>query len=128
VLALHEIADELRVKKLKGLLLKLDFEKAYDRVNWEFLREVLLRMGFSAGMVHRLMQLVSGGQTAINVNGEVGQYFRNARGVRQGDPLSPILFDFMVDALAAILTRAKESGHRGCVPPHSRGNHPPPIR
>jgi hypothetical protein len=62
-------------------------------------------------MVHRLMQLVSGGQTAININGEVGQYFRNARGVRQGDPLSPILFDFMVDALAAILTRAKESRH-----------------
>jgi hypothetical protein len=111
VLALHEIAHELRVKKLKGLLLKLDFEKAYDRVNWEFLREVLLRKGFSAGMVHWLMQLVSGGQTAININGEVGQYFRNARGVRQGDPLSPILFDFMVDALAAILTRAKESGH-----------------
>jgi hypothetical protein len=80
-------------------------------VNWEFLREVLLRKGFSAGMVHRSMQLVSGGQTAININGEVGQYFRNARGVRQGDPLSPILFDFMVDALAAILTRAKESGH-----------------
>jgi hypothetical protein len=111
VLALHEIAHELRVKKLKGLLLKLDFEKAYDRVNWGFLREVLLRKGFSAGVVHRLMQLVSRGQMAININGEVGPYFRNAPGVREGDPLSPILFDFMVDALAAILARANEAGH-----------------
>ncbi|KAK1665860.1 hypothetical protein QYE76_054019 [Lolium multiflorum] len=62
------------------------------------------------------MQLVSGGQTAVNVNGEIGHFFRNARGVRQGDPLSPILFDFMVDALAAMLARAKEAGHiRGLV-------------
>jgi hypothetical protein len=111
VLALHEIAHELRVKRLGGLFLKLDFEKAYDRVDWDFLREVLRRKGFSATMVHRLMQLVSGGQTAVNVNGEIGPFFRNARGVRQGDPLSPILFDFMVDALAAMLSRAKEAGH-----------------
>jgi hypothetical protein len=67
-------------------------------------------------LVYRLMQLVQGGQTSINVNGKIGPFFRNARGVRQGDPLSPILFDFLVDALAAILSRACTAGHiRGFV-------------
>jgi hypothetical protein len=118
VLALHEITHELRVKKLGDLLLKLDFEKAYNRVSWDFLWEVLLRKGFSAMVVHRLLQLVSGGQTTVNVNGEIGGFLRNARGVRQGDPLSPILFDFMVDSLAAVLSRARESGHIQGVVPH----------
>jgi hypothetical protein len=64
------------------------------------------------------MQLVSGGHTAININGEVGPFFQNARGVRQGDPLSPILFDFVVDALAAMLSKANKAGHIQGVVPH----------
>jgi hypothetical protein len=113
VLDFHEITHELRVRKLGGLILKLDFEKAYDRVDWEFLWEVLLRKGFSPMIVHRLMQIVQEGQTSINVN---GPFFRNARGVYQGDPFSPILFDFMVDGLAVILYCACMAGHiRGVV-------------
>jgi hypothetical protein len=77
----------------------------HHRVNWEFLREVLLRKGFSVMTVHRLMQLVQGGQTSINVNREIWPFFCNAWGVRQGDLLSPILFDFLVDSLAAILSK-----------------------
>jgi hypothetical protein len=69
-------------------------------------------------MVHRLMQLVQGGQIAINVNGEIGPFFCNAWGVRQGDPLCPILFDFMVDGLAAILSWASRAGHIQGVVPH----------
>jgi hypothetical protein len=53
MLALHEIAHELKKKKLGGLFLKLDFEKAYDRVSWDFLREVLKQKGFSAAVVHQ---------------------------------------------------------------------------
>ena len=88
-LALQEIIHELKRTKEPAVLFKLDFEKAYDRVNWNFLHQVLLSRGFSAVWVHRVMQLVSGGQTAISVNGEVGHFFRNKRGLRQGDPFPP---------------------------------------
>jgi hypothetical protein len=117
-LSLQEIIYELRVRKSKAILLKLDFEKAYDRVSWLFLKEVLRKKGFDSGIIHRLIQLVSGGQTAISINGIVGPYFRNKRGVRQGDPIFPLLFDFIVDALAMILSRASEAGHIQGVIPH----------
>jgi hypothetical protein len=79
-LVLQEIIHELKSRKLPTVILKLDFEKAYDIVNWLFLREVLTRKGFDADYVHRILQLVSRGQTSIAINGEIGPYFRNKRG------------------------------------------------
>ena len=61
-------------------------------------------------MIGWIMQIVMSGNTAININGEVGPYFKPSCGVRQGDPLSPILFNAALDALAEILERAKTSG------------------
>jgi hypothetical protein len=124
-LALHEILDELHVSQQPLVILKLDFEKAYDRVNWAFLRTVLTRKGFESGNIHWLMQLVSGGQTIICINGETGPFFRNKRGVHQGDPISPLLFDFMADALSALIDAAARVGHlRGVVPHLIQGELP----
>jgi hypothetical protein len=56
-------------------------------------------------------QDVNKNKMALSINGTVGPYFRNKRGVRQGDPISPLLFDFIVDALAMMLSKASEAGH-----------------
>ena len=75
VLYLHEIVHDLRTQGTKVVVLKLDFEKAYDSVSWHFLRQVLLAKGFDGAVVHRLMQLVTGGHTAVSVNGQVSNFF-----------------------------------------------------
>jgi hypothetical protein len=64
------------------------------------------------------MQLVTSGQTAISINGEISPYFRNKRGVRQGDPISPLLFNFLANALAIILDHASAAGHIKGVASH----------
>lgn len=106
VLSLHEIVHDLRVRQCNAVILKLDYEKAYDSVSWPFLRDVLLAKGFDVAYVQRIMQLACGGHAAISVNGVVGPYFKNGRGLRQGDPISPLLFNFVVDVFSCILNRA----------------------
>src|SRR3954465_6510961 len=64
------------------------------------------------------MQFVMSGRTTININGEIGPYFRPSCGVRQGDPISPLLFNAAADALAAILDRARGAGHISGVVGH----------
>jgi hypothetical protein len=103
---------------LKVLVLKLDFEKSYDRVDWEFLEEVLVKKGFHPIWIGWVMQYVKDGHLPININGEKGAYFGTSRGVRQGDPLSPLLFDYVVEALAVVVEEAKNSGHLTGPVPH----------
>lgn len=71
---------EIKSSREETFILKLDFEKAYDRVQWEFLEEVLHKKGFGPRWTSWIMQLVKGGQTAININGVIGPFFRNGRG------------------------------------------------
>ena len=111
VVVLHEVLHELHKSKARSLVLKIDFEKAYDRVRWDFLEKFMAGKGFPPKWIEWVMSTVKGGKVCINVNGERSEYFKTFRGLRQGDPLSPLLFNMVADALGVLLQSAISKGH-----------------
>jgi hypothetical protein len=108
ILALHEILHETKRRKKVGIVLKFDFEKAYDKVNWNFLIKCLRAMGFNQTWCSWIEKVLQDGTVAVKVNGVIGPYFQSHQGVRQGDPLSP-LFNFIAYCLTKMVIEAQEN-------------------
>jgi hypothetical protein len=88
---------KLHRKKMDGVLLKIDFEKAYDKVKWSFLQQALRMKGFHPKWCEWIRNFVEKRSVGIRVNNDIGHYFQTRKGLRQGDPLSPILFNIVAD-------------------------------
>lgn len=97
-------------KRLLGLLCKLDFVKAYDRVDWCFLLYLLRRMGFGSKWRKWIQECILSAHYSILINGAPKGYFPAQRGLRQGDPLSPFLFVIVGEALTIMVVAADEVG------------------
>uniref|UniRef100_A0A8R7RAS2 Reverse transcriptase domain-containing protein n=1 Tax=Triticum urartu TaxID=4572 RepID=A0A8R7RAS2_TRIUA len=85
--------------KKSALLFKLDIAKAFDSVSWEYLMELLQRMGFSSRWRDWIAMLLSSASSSILMNGEPGEKFWHRQGLRQGDPFSPLLFIIAIGPL-----------------------------
>jgi hypothetical protein len=106
----QESLHSVKKKKLKVAFLKLDLSKAYDRVNWTFLRLVLIQMGMNLKMVNWIMGFLNSASFAVLINGAPSRFFRASRGLRQGCPLSPFLFLIIVDALSRLIKESRSEG------------------
>ncbi|XP_071909704.1 uncharacterized protein [Coffea arabica] len=93
------VADLDRRLKHPNLMLKLDMEKAYDRVEWPFLLFMLRKFGFEEKVVDIIFRLVSNNWFSVLVNGEAAGFFKSSKGLRQGDPVSPALFVLIAEFL-----------------------------
>ncbi|KAL6549238.1 hypothetical protein OROHE_009083 [Orobanche hederae] len=104
-----ECMNWLRHKK-KGkagyAIAKLDISKAYDRVEWNYLRSILNTMNFPTRFVELLMRCVSTARFSFVVNGKVYGNLTPSRGLRQGDPLSPFLFVLCAQGLSSMLSNS----------------------
>lgn len=110
VLTLHEILHETKIKNECGIILKLDFEKAYDKVNWTLLFAYMKARGFNEIWCSWIRQVVAGGTVSVKVNNLIVPYIKSYKGVRQGDPLLPIIFTFVVDCLTRMILQAQKNG------------------
>ena len=101
---LHRLGNK-RQEKVGHMAIKLDISKAYDRVEWEFLRNIMLKMIFSAKWVDQAMQGMSSSSYSMLINGEPRGFISPSRGIKQGNSLSPYLFLFCVEGLSALLRK-----------------------
>jgi hypothetical protein len=117
VLSLHEILHETKRKNKDGVILKLDFEKAYDKISWSFLFDSMKQRGFCDTWCNWIQQVVCSGTLSVKINDTTGSYFKSRKGVRQGDPLSPLLFNLAADCLAKMVHLAQENNLiKGLIP------------
>jgi hypothetical protein len=106
----QECFHTVKTKKLSSIILKLDLKKAYDNVSWQFLRLLLIQIGLKWEVSQWIMACVTNVSMAVLINGSPTSFFKSHRGLRQGCPLSPLLFLLVIECLSRQIKKAVENG------------------
>jgi hypothetical protein len=114
------IANEYLNSRLRsgipGVLCKLDLEKAFDHLNWDFIYSILMHTRFGSKWRKWISVCISTARFSILINGNPHGIFNSSRGLHQGDPLSPLLFVLVIDAFSRMLSRSIDGGFSFWLP------------
>jgi len=122
VLVATEVVNFMKRGKKSGVLFNVDFEKAYDSVDWKFLYYMMGRLGFNERWIKWIRACLESATLSILVNGSPTDEFKPKRGLRQGDPLTPFLFLIVAEGMTGLVREASrkkllegiEVGYRAC--------------
>ena len=107
VLIANECVDSKVKSKTPRVICKSDIEKAYDQLNWEALLDLLERMGFGMRWCRWICTCIFTVQFSVLFNGSLADFFGSSRGLRQGDPLSLMLFLVMMEVFSKMMKELK---------------------
>jgi hypothetical protein len=110
VVVAHKIVHTIHQSKEPDIVLKLHYEKTYDRVNLDFLVEILRSRGFGDKWIGWIQDIVFGSSVSVLANGEASSTFKTGKWLRQRNPLSPLLFNLVADVLTRMLDKASGEG------------------
>jgi len=105
----QELTNQMHKKRKGGALAaKIDISKAFYRTNWDFILEAMKRMGFPERFRRWIHQCISSPKFRININGALTESFSSSQGLRQGDPISPLLFIIAEEVLSRHILKLQE--------------------
>ncbi|GJY33892.1 cysteine-rich receptor-like protein kinase [Tanacetum coccineum] len=110
VLVINEVVEFIKKSRKRCLIFKVDFEKAYDCVNWKFLEDIMQQMGFGRKWCGWIRACLESATCSVLVNGSPTKEFALERGIRQGDPLSPFLFLIVAESLNVAMQEVVQGG------------------